>query len=183
MAWTSPPTFTNAVLTAAQMNILSADLNETAAAKSTQSSSIFVGAGTNQIQERLPTEANEFAIETSTSTSYTNLATVGPNCTLTTGPHALVGSSAIMYNNTAGAQTWTSMAVYTPPSTSQVAADDNWGALVKCEATPNGAANGAFTRMHMFYGLISQSNLFQLKYRVSAGTGTWDERSTLVVPL
>jgi hypothetical protein len=182
MAWTAPPTFTNAVLTAAQMNIISSDLRETAAGRATTAGSMFIGTGVNSLVERVPQQNYNFAIETTTSTTYVDLATVGPSVTVTTGPTAILFLSSIIHNNTTGAYSCISMSVYTPPSTVYYAPDDNYALIIKSEAS-TGGITGAGTRAHLFSGLVSQSNLFRGKYRVSAGTGTYDERGLIVIPL
>ena len=184
MTWTSPIVWTNGTLTAAQLNQqVSANMAETAAAKATTSGSIFVGTGLNSLAERIPSETIEFASETTSSTTYVNLATVGPNVTVTTGDKALVGVTSDINNSTAGATSVTSWAVYTPPNVLQIAPDDNYSLWCKTEASPTGAAPLRASSFRLCSGLIPQSNLFQQKYRVSAGTGTYNERALLVIPL
>lgn len=184
MAWTAPATWTNSVLTAAQLNAqLRDNMLETAPAKATTAGSIFIGTGLNGLVERFPDEVTEFASETTTSTTYANMATIGPNVTSTTGTRALVGVTCSLNNSVAGAYTLMSVAVYTPPSTLQVSPDDNYALVGKAEGTLSTAPVLRASQFRLLSGLIAQSNLFQAKYRVQSGTGTFDDRSVLVIPL
>lgn len=92
MAWTSPMTFTaNTVLTAAQLNThLRDNLLETAPAKATQAGSLFIGAGPNKIEERIPKAHRVAASESTKVTEYRSLGTMGPKVVVSTGTKALV---------------------------------------------------------------------------------------------
>lgn len=85
MAWTSPLTaVSNAALTAAQWNASVRDnLLETAPAKATGVAAHFVTAGTNTIAQRQAIQDGIDTLESSTATSFGNLATVGPTVTVT----------------------------------------------------------------------------------------------------
>jgi hypothetical protein len=101
MAWVAPPTFVSGnVLTAALLNILSGDLNELAPAKATAAGQIFVSTGANAIIARTPGFDTIATSESTASTSFVNLATVGPTVTVTTGTTALVFVSADMSSDT-----------------------------------------------------------------------------------
>lgn len=93
MAWTSPMTFvSNNVLTAAQLNThLRDNLREMAPAKATTNlGSWFVCQGPNQIEERLIRTARVSVSQSTKSTAWTDLTTVGPQVTVTTGKAAIV---------------------------------------------------------------------------------------------
>ena len=86
----------NSVFTAAQFNQFVRDnLNETAPAKATTAGSHFAGTGLNSIAERLTDTDLVATSQTTISTSYADLATVGPTVTATTGPYAIV----FLYNS------------------------------------------------------------------------------------
>lgn len=178
MAWTAPMTaVSGSVYTAAQFNTFVRDnLNETAPAKATTAGGYFVTTSLNEITERVGARQTVVTSETTTSTSYTDLATVGPTVTVTTGPLALVLWGAQMTNNTANASSRTSVEV---SGASTSAADD-----VRGLAFDPVSAGGVFQASHaVFYDdLTPGSNTFTLKYRVGAGTGTFSRRRLIVLP-
>ncbi len=93
MAWTSPMTFvSNNVLTAAQMNThLRDNVLELAPAKATTNlGSWFISQGPNRIEERLVRTARVDTTQSTKSSSWTDLDTVGPQVTVTTGQAAIV---------------------------------------------------------------------------------------------
>ena len=97
MAWTAPMTAVDgAIFTASQFNANIRDnFLETAPAKATTEGGYFTVNGLNSIVQRLPGSANIDALQTTLSTTFTDLATVGPTVTVNTGTRALVviGSS------------------------------------------------------------------------------------------
>src|SRR3546814_202966 len=100
------------VFTAAQFNTNVRDnLNETAVAKATQVSSHFVGNGVNSLVERLSDTDFISTTESSTSVTYTDLATVGPTVTATTGTRAMVFIRCAMENTGASNGTFMSFDV------------------------------------------------------------------------
>ena len=92
MAWSAPMTaVSGSVFTAAQFNTFVRDnLNETSPAKATTSGAYFTVSGTNEITERVPASASTLVSETTTSTSFTDLTTVGPEVTVDTGASAVL---------------------------------------------------------------------------------------------
>jgi hypothetical protein len=80
MAWSAPMTaVANATFTSAQFNQYVRDnLLECAPAKATTPGRLIVTTGPNAITERVVTQASISTSETTTSTSYTDLATTGP---------------------------------------------------------------------------------------------------------
>lgn len=179
MAWTAPMTaVANSVFTAAQFNTHVRDnLNETAPAKATVAGRAFISTGANTIAEREWPSATVSTSETTTSTSYTDLTTAGPSVTVTTGSRAVVYFAASMSNSTADAACHVGVDV---SGASTIAASDQWDLLLRGPATSRQRA-GSF----IAYGgsLTGGSNVFTLKYKVSAGTGTFLDRRMFVIAL
>lgn len=178
MTWTAPMTaISGSVFTAAQFNTFVRDnLNETAPAKATTQGGYFVTSSLNQIVERIGQRQTIVTSETTTSTAYTDLATVGPTVTVTTGQLALVIWGAQLTNNTPNVSSRVSVDV---SGASSIPADD-----VRGLAYDPATAGGVLQCSHaVFYDdLISGSNTFTLKYRVGAGTGTFLRRRLIVLP-
>lgn len=112
--------------------------------------------------------------EATTSTTYTDLTTSGPAVTATIGPSgiALVIVSARMSNT--GSNT-TAMSYAVSGASTVAAADVN--------AASNDGVAGRSTRMTVQTGLTAGSNTFTAKYRADAGTGTFDSRRIIVIPI
>lgn len=177
MTWTTVPTWTTGqVLTAAHLNLIGANLNETAPGKATTAGGLFVATGTNAIAERIPQTAFQTASETYSSTSYGNLATVGPSVTVTSGSRAMVILSGFMSNNTGGGNSF--MAADVSGATT-IAAQD--ATALRAESS---AANDNYQMSYVYYeeGLTPGSNVFTVKYRVTTGTTTFDDRRITVFP-
>lgn len=167
-----------AVLTAAQLNTnLRDNLNETAPAKATTAGRIFVTTAANAIAERAITDNTVATSETTTSTTYVDLTTVGPAVTATTGTRALVLVYCQLFNSALGNQGFMSIAV---SGASTVAASDTWAIVYESSAANDALAVGT---MHLFTGLTAGSNTFTAKYRVTAGTGTFLNRNMCVIAL
>jgi hypothetical protein len=115
--------------------------------------------------------------ETTPSTSFTNLTTPGPAVTVTTGTQAIVAVYARLANNTAGAANYMSWEVSGASAISPTAN--------KSYMYESGAANDQIHSCAIFLqtGLTAGSNVFTAKYQVSAGTGTFEHRRIMVVPL
>ena len=114
--------------------------------------------------------------ETTTSTSYTDLATTGPEVTLDTGTAARVFVACAMFNSGVAA-TWMSSAV---SGDTTVAAADSRAAAFNSDT----AGNGGFRksgRLSRYVALTAGSNTFTAKYRVGGGTGTYSDRRILVL--
>lgn len=157
MGYTPPPTFTaGQVLTAAEQNILGGDIEFLASTS---------GVTINTAQM-------------STSTTYTDLGTVGPAVTVTTGENAIVFLVSSVSNATPGQSIFVSCAV--SGSTSIAApAGSNDVDLVQ-QADGGGETISGFT---VVTGLTPGSNTFTMKYKVGGGTGTWGSRTIAVIPL
>jgi hypothetical protein len=115
-------------------------------------------------------------LQTTTSVSYTDLATAGPAVTLTTGTKALVVVSIDLYNSTNNG-TYAGFAV--SGATTLAAADDKSVDLSGSSAV---VAIGA-SRVSLLTGLTAGSNVFTMKYKVLGGTGTFYNRKIAVIDM
>lgn len=180
MAWSSPPTFVSGnALTAAQLNVLSGDLNETAPAKASAAGQLFVSTGLNTIAARTPAFGTVLTTETTTSSSWTNLATTGPSVTVTTGSAALVIVGAEMSANQVGTFTQSGYAI---SGATTIAPSLDRCVSLRCAVinTGMGAANVIYQT-----GLTPGSNTFTEQYQCSSGggTGSFLNRRISVIPL
>jgi hypothetical protein len=177
MTWQGPITWTtNQTVTAAQLNGQIRDnMLLTPAALATTANSIFVGTGANAIAERYIQDQVIDTQETTTSTTYTNLATDGPTVTMTTGTKALIWTNCQIGNSSTG----TTAASFEITGATSTAASD-FRAILK-----DGGAGAQLDR----YGVTSLmattagSNTFHMQYRVSGGTGTFIKRRIIVMGL
>jgi hypothetical protein len=177
MAWTTFPTLTDGqVLTGAHLQIVRDNFAETAPAKATTAGSLFVATGANAVAERVPNVNTVGTSETTTSTTYADLTTVGPSLTMTTGPRAFVFLSCQLTNNTGTIGSFMSVAV---SGATTVAATDA-SALVHYPTTAGLPIQA--TRV-VVQGLTAGSNTFTAKYRAAANTGTFSQRNLAVIPL
>ncbi len=179
MAWTAPMTaVAGAIFSAAQFNQYVRDnLNETAPAKATAASQIFVSTGVNTIVARTPASASVLTSQSTATTTYTDLTTIGPSISLMTGTIAIVFFAASVANNTNNSASLCSVAV---SGASTVAASDNWCLLF------DGNAANQFSRAgttHVFTGLTAGTNTFTMKYRAGSATATFQNREINVLPL
>lgn len=175
MAWTVLPTYTNGVLTAAMMNAIKDNINETAPAKAIVGSwpVHFTSSATNTVAAREIRDDTVSAQESTTNTSYTDLSTNGPAVTLTTGAFALCFPGSRVFN-TGGGVAYASFLI-TGATIGDVAAD---GRGVANQGTDDLRA-GATQLMATTPG----SNVFTMKYRVSSATGTFQSRRFSVMGL
>jgi hypothetical protein len=111
--------------------------------------------------------------QTTTSTSFVDLATVD-SVTLSTGTTALVSFSAFVTAGATGAYSLISVAV---SGASTIAAS---GAKAIFVASPTGSYQGTPSRTIVISGLTAGVNTFTLKYRVTASTGTFENREMFV---
>lgn len=114
--------------------------------------------------------------ETTTSTTYADLATVGPSVTAEIGPsgRALIIVGAVISNNTAGQ---TSLMSFTGAG---VAANDADSAYFNSSSAN---AEAHFSNVLMGVGLTKGLQTFTAKYRVAGGTGRFAVRRFQVIPL
>jgi hypothetical protein len=180
MAYSTPLTgVSNTALTAAQWNASVRDnILETAVAKATVAGTYPVSTAANALAMRVPTAASVSTAETTTSTTYTNLTTTGPQISsLVTGNQALVVVASRQANSTATAECYTSFTI--TGATPTVAASDNIAWFFQAPAV-NGA--GRASAATLVIGLTAGANTFTVQYRVSAGTGTFSARHLAVFP-
>lgn len=176
MAWSTPLTaVANAALTAAQWNASVRDnLLQTAVAKASAAGRIIVTNGVNIITERVIADDVVEAADTTTSTSYVNLANPGPQVVVTTGPLSLVWINAQISNSgtsTSAASIDISLATVSGPVS---------GRAILCDGG-SGAANryGVCNLL----GVNSGSNRYTMQYLVTGGTGTFQKRRMQVMAL
>jgi hypothetical protein len=164
MAWSSFPTLTDGqVLTGAHMQIIRDNFLETAAAKATTAGRIFVATGANTLAERAISGASVQTVETTTSTSYTNLTTSGPQVTVTTGAQALVWINARPANATAGVL---SIASFEVSGATTRAASDNESVYID---DPDANSIIRACSCTLVTGLTAGSNTFKMVYKSGAG--------------
>jgi len=179
VAYTVPLTaVANAALTAAQWNASVRDnFAETAPGKATTSGSIFVATGLNSIAERPVLSMTVDTAETTASTTYVDLATVGPFVTTTVGDKALLMCNCQIANSAA-----TAISISSWEITGSFAAGPSDNTSINFENT---AANqdmraGDTRRLtSMTPGTITVT----MKYRVTTGTGTFQRRSLILIGL
>lgn len=181
MTWSAPMTaVANATFTAAQFNQYVRDnLNETAPAKATTAGGYFVATGLNAIVERTSGRATVATNETTTSTTFTDLATVGPAVTVTTGARALVIISSESFISAGGSQSSTCRTGVAVSGATSIAATDD----TSVTRAGNSSDRYQMSRVALFDTLTPGSNTFTLKYRVSTGTGEFTRRNLAVLPL
>jgi hypothetical protein len=114
--------------------------------------------------------------QNTSSTTYTDLATVGPAVTLTTGTKALVIVTALQFpaTNQLG---YMSFAV---SGATTIAASDLYANIVRDDSANNDARASAVTRLDT---LTAGSNTFTAKYRCSATLGAYIDREICVIDL
>ena len=178
MAWTAPMTaVSGATFTAAQFNQFVRDnLNETAPAKATAAAQFFVSTAANAIAARQMSNQVVTTSESTSSTSYTDLTTVGPTVTATTSTLAMVLFASRIQNSLTNGAAEVSVAV---SGASSVAASANWAIKMDGIASANNIRMGM---AHVFTGLTAGSNTFTMKYLVGSGTGTFAARELIVLP-
>lgn len=183
MAWNSPLTFvTGNVLTAAQLNAQVRDnMSETAPAKATTAGRLIVTTGANAVAERDVVTDSVATSQTTSSTSYVDLATAGPAVTVTTGTKALVTIMSRVTSDTAGGAAF---ATYAVSGATTIAAADYTRGLVFTISTAN-----QLQRIGVSYletGLTAGSNTFTMKYRAggtASSTAAFASRTIIVQAL
>lgn len=183
MAWTVPKTWVaSAALTAAELNTYIRDnFLETATSKATVAKSYFIGNGPNQVVQRTPQWDFVSAQEGTSLNYYSNLATEGPQVTVTTGTTAIVFLSAQCKENSLNISTRMSVEV---GGASQIEATDNYAL---CVMNDNTGSDQYWTTVVPFGGLTPGSNIFTAKYRGGVETpgsagAFWQVRHMIVMP-
>lgn len=192
MAWTAPMTFVaNTVLTAAQLNTYLRDnMFEIAPAKATATGGYFISTGKNAVVER-HAQQQHFKISAATtytsgtqlslldgerteSTSYADLATIGPSVTATTGTKAMVIIGAELLNAHQSASRMT----VDVTGASNIAGTDSRAVTA---GVGEGRRIGASLAI-WYNALTPGANTFTCKYRVSGGMGAFQNRRITVLP-
>jgi hypothetical protein len=176
MSWTAPMTaIAGSVFTAAQFNQFVRDnLNECPTSKAFTPGAYFTVADANLMVQRTPQTAYIAASQTTTSQTFADLATIGPQVTVDTGSSALVGLYNANLNSTA---TVSSLMSFDVTGASTIAASDSTSIGT---ATSSGARTGS---VFLVTGLTPGTNIFTCRYRVGSGTGTYVDRRITVFPL
>lgn len=117
--------------------------------------------------------------QTTTSTSFTDLATTTDTVTVTIGVNglALVIISSRINNSDSAAGGFVGVAL----SGANTAAASDANSLNMRNSS--GAPDSQTSWIYLATGLSSGSTTFKLKYRVTAGTGTFTNRRITVIPL
>lgn len=192
MAWTVPITFVpGTVLTASQLNIHVRDnLNEMAPARASAANSIFVTTGKHQIREQFPQfdfyeGSASSTTEQTTSHDFVDLKFVGPDVTTHVTFGALVSLSVRVNNTAANAFCIVSFGVTKVPNNDDLDAEEihppsDERSLLFETAVANQDQAGGYTTL---IGVPEPGDYtFTMKYRVTAGTGTFYRRWLSVIP-
>ena len=156
------------------LNRLSDNLDETMPGLATTAGCYFVADGANSIVERTIDEANINTNESTTSTSFTDLASPGPQVTASSGTVALISVTAQFAVTTAG-------------ETGEVQWVVSGASSLNATALAyTGLASGDVRRqsgLAMSTLLTAGSNTFKLEYRsVGGGTVSFSNRRIAVWP-
>ena len=120
--------------------------------------------------------ANVATSETTTSTTYANLTTVGPSVTMNTGDRTEVEITLSARLSNSGASGDSFMSVDVSGATTLAAVDDN-ALFFK---SPSAGNPGHYSRSVKITGLTAGSNTFTAKYRTTANTSTFQFRWLIV---
>lgn len=182
MSWTSPKTWvTGDILPADELNTYLRDnLLELSPNKATTAGSIFVTNNTSEIAERIVTSDYIAASESTSSTTYTDLSTIGPSVTVETSSQAFVFMYCHMYSNDDTNAVWMNFDV-SGATTESATSRDSTALMLQ-------ASNGQRWGVSVLYqNMTPGMNTFTAKYRCSNNTGTvtatWSNRRIAVLPL
>ena len=142
-----------------------------------QPSKVLVLGG--ELEDRRPNGNAIDTSQTTTSTSYTNLTTVGPQVTVEIGPRgtAIVMLTAQAMTNSNGVECF--MGFDVSGATTVSANDDQ--ALTS--ATRNSGDTPKSSATFWVSGLNAGSNTFTARYRTTSGTATFADRNIVVIPV
>jgi len=136
-----------------------------------------VSTGANAGAARRPDGDYISSSQTTTSATYTDLATAGPVITVTTGTRAIVWISAKLTHGTALGNAFMA---YDVSGATTIAADDAV-AVAHAPGVANGYQQAGIIILQG--SLTSGSNTFTAKYRTNTGTATFTYRRLVVFPL
>lgn len=188
MAWTAPMTaVANATFTAAEFNTHIRDnLLETEPAKALTLWNYFVTTAANTITTRASVNSRVLTQQSTSSTTYTDLATVGPAVTVTTGTRAIVFIQAGVNTTSTDSSAFFSVAV---TGATTIAQSDTWACIMdgtqgnfNFSGNPKDQHNRRMITK-MFTTLNAGSNTFTMKYKVGSATAHFHNREIIVLPL
>lgn len=179
MSWTAPMTgVSGQIFTASQFNTHVRDnLLETEAATANTAGSLFLDTGLNSISEMKPGYAEVLTNQGTSSSSYVDLATVGPTVTLDTNTSVLLFIAAnIDTSTTSGVQALIGLEI-SGATTVAVA-----NRMISAQNNGNFMNLTHFERLNI---LTPGLNTFKLKYQSQGGTvqANFVNRRLLVVPV
>lgn len=182
MAWTTPMTaVANTAFTAAQFNTYVRDnLLETAPGKSgggTSSGSYFVKDNPNRLGSRLADRQTVLTSQSTSSGSYTNLATNGPSVTANIEARCMVILTSSMINNSDNSSY---VGVAVSGVTTIAASDDIALRFRDNNGSDPSTFQGSFA--YIFTTLNRGSTTFTMKYRCNGGTSTFSNRHIMILP-
>lgn len=179
MAWSAPATaVSNSLLTASWLNTYLRDnMLETTPAKATEAGQMFTTSSPNVISATSNSIGYVGTSQSTTSTTYTDLATVGPSITITMDAFVIIRISADLSSNNSSAEAFMSFAV--SGATTVAASTTRAVGIV-------GTRNRKMTAYVALDGTTINSgvNTFTAKYRSNtAGTATFSDREISAVVL
>lgn len=180
MVWSTPMTaVAGNTLLAAQYNEYVRDcFLELGVARVTTFGGTMVTSGSSSVTARYPKGSTLVtASETTTSTTYTDLATSGPSVSIETGTEAVILWAAYVGNTTTNSASWCTYAVQ---GTNTIAATDS-RALVREGMSTSGYMRAG--QLSFITGLNPGINTFKMVYRVTSDTGVFALRQIIVIPL
>lgn len=134
--------------------------------------------------DKLATGASTAAVATSqttTSSSYADLGTVGPTVTATIGANGL--ALVVVHGWTTGTIATANQFIgFAISGATTVAASDQFAAEHRISDTATGY-NNQLSATFLVTGLTPGSNTFTSKYKTNAGTATFFDRKITVIPL
>lgn len=181
MAWTTFPTLTDGqIWTGAHTQIIRDNFAETAPAKATATGKLIVTTGANTIAQRTVQTTSVNAAQSTATTSYTNLTTVGPVVgPLTTGSFAVAWASAQCSQNTNGVFAKFGVTV---SGASAITATDAQAFYYQPSTAASSGVRG--TVCVAYEGTLTPGlNQFTQQYCASAGTASFDLRTLTVFAL
>jgi hypothetical protein len=183
VAWTTLPTYSDGnILTAAQLNAIAANINETAPAKATATGQMFVSTAANTLAARTPSRVKTAgAAQATTSATPADLTTVGPTVgPLATGISAIYVVSTFISHATAQSGGYMGMSVSGASTIAMDLLDSlrliSEVASVKQKASYVGMCAGTLT---------AGNNSFKAQYASTTGgtSAIFEEREAIVIPL
>ncbi len=167
MAWTTPLTWVAQNFTAAIANAqLRDNMNETAPGIATGAAHLIVTDGVNSIAERIPGRNIISTAETTSSSTYADLATAGPALTITTGTEVLICLYSLVRHT--ATPTLSHMGVDITGATTRSPADGRSITYLGTDTTERSGQSAVWLETSLTAG----SNTFTAKYKVDAGAGT-----------